>query len=128
MENLTAHQPVACTLDTEAWPRRLEWIADLNRAALIGARRQGRSLVLTYKPKYAAPVRELIRRERQCCAFLSFDLREAADDVTLVIGVPESAGDGIDAILAPFSATTASRSGCGCNPASGRKGDNHVCG
>lgn len=128
MENLTADQPVACTLDTEAWPRRLEWIADLNRAALIGARQQGRSLLLTYKPEHASRIRELIRREQQCCAFLAFDLQEAADAVTLVIGVPESAGDGIDAILAPFSATTASGSGCGCNPASGRKGDNHVCG
>lgn len=128
MENLTADLPVACTLDTEAWHGRLEWIADLNRAALIGARREGRSLVLTYKLEHAARARELVRRERQCCAFLSFDLKEAADDVTLVIGVPENAVDCIDAILAPFTATSARGHGCGCKPASERKGDSNVCG
>ena len=128
MEKATADRTVACTLDTEAWHGRLAWIADLNRAALIAARLEERSLVLTYRPDHAAPVREMVRRERQCCAFLSFDLKEATDAVTLVISVPEKVSDDIETILAPFMRAAAAEAGCGCSSALRAKGGDNVCG
>lgn len=127
MEEATDDRTVARTLDAEAWHGHLEWIAGLNRAALIAARREGRSLVLAYRPEHAAIVRELVRRERRCCAFLSFDFKEAAAAVALVIGVPERVSDDIETILEPFKATAAAEAGCGCSSALRENGGDDVC-
>lgn len=126
----TAHSadtPIACTLEAGELQERLEWITQLNRAALLGARREGLRLVLTYCPGYAERIREMVRREQQCCAFLGFDLKEEEKSVTLVIEAPRHAADTLDAIFEPFLGATPTNTGCGCPESSGEKGEDNGC-
>lgn len=120
--------PIACTLEAGEFGKRLDWIAELNRAALLDAQRKGRRLILTYRREHTDRVREMVRREQQCCGFLSFGLREHERSVTLVIRAPEGAADAFDAIFEPFLAASPRRGGCACAAVPSRKGeDNDSC-
>ena len=105
---MDAHQsppaPIACTLGAGAYQERLAWISEINRSALRRAQRDGARLILTYDPHVAARVREMVRREQECCAFLRFELDEGADELTLVVTAPEAARDFLNAIFDPFVA------------------------
>jgi hypothetical protein len=94
--------PIACMLDRGDFRERLAWIADLNREALLGERRDDLRLELTYMAQSLVRVRELVRRERQCCAFLDFELRAEADRVRLVVTAPEAARAAADLVFEPF--------------------------
>lgn len=99
MSNTT---PIVCTLTPGELRDRVAWITSLNRRALLSHRVRGRTLELTYARDAADDVRELVRREEKCCAFLRFAVREEADAVRLKIEVPRRARDGVDALVAPF--------------------------
>lgn len=90
--------PIACTLSSPDFQARLEWIARLNADALREYHRNGLQLELIYASEAALRVRELVRGERRCCAFLTFTLQESQDSVALTIEVPES-GRGIAEIV-----------------------------
>jgi hypothetical protein len=96
---------VACTLGAADYKHRLAWIAELNTAALHDYRRAGARIELTYHPSAEARVRELVRREQQCCPFLDFSVRREDDVVMLEITGPEDVGDAADALFAPYTAT-----------------------
>jgi hypothetical protein len=108
--------PVACTLGAGDFRQRLAWIADLNRDALRAQRRDGLRLELSYAPAALDRVREMVARERDCCAFLTFDLQQEADAVRLVIEAPDGARDALDAVFEPFEARE-SGAVCGCSSA-----------
>ncbi|MEQ8393713.1 hypothetical protein [Thalassobaculum sp.] len=109
--------PIACTLKSGDFRQRLAWMAALNRDALRTRLRDGRRLELTYAPDAVDRVSEMVRREQQCCAFLSFTLHREADAIRLVIEAPEAAADSLDAVFEPFEAPVAAAGGCGCGPA-----------
>src|ERR671919_1304737 len=111
--------PIACTLGSADFRQRLAWIADLNRDALRAQRREGLRLELTYAPAALDRVREMVARERNCCAFLTFDLQQEADAVRLVIEAPEDARDVLDAVFEPFQAREPAAAVCGCSSAGG---------
>ena len=94
--------PIACTLGAGAYQERLAWIAELNRSALRGAQRQGARLILTYDPRVATRVHEMVRREQECCAFLQFELNEGRSGLMVVITAPEPTRDALDAMFDPF--------------------------
>ena len=93
---------LACTLDADDYRRRLALIADLNRSRLREAELEGRVLRLTYAAEAAERVRDLIRLEQACCAFLRFGVTSEADTITLCDEAPASAGREAGALLAPF--------------------------
>jgi hypothetical protein len=109
--------PIACTLDVGDFKERLAWIADLNRRALVGSRRNGLRLELTYAPHALEDVRELVRHEQQCCAFLDFDLRADSDAIRLVVTAPEAAREAAELVFEPFQSKDAvtSTGSCGCS-------------
>lgn len=111
--------PVACTLGTRDFRQRLAWIADLNRDALRAQRRDGLRLELTYARAALDRVREMVAREQDCCAFLTFHLQQEPDTVRLVIEAPEDARDALDAVFEPFQAREPAATVCGC-PSAGR--------
>jgi hypothetical protein len=51
-------------------------------------------------------VRDLVHREKECCAFLSFRLIELRDEIQLTISLPLEARDAADVLFAPFLAGT----------------------
>ena len=109
--------PIACTLGSGDFRQRLAWIADLNRDALRAQHREGLRLALTYASAALDRVREMVARERDCCAFLTFELQHEAGTVRLVIEAPEEARDALDVVFEPFQARDPAATGCGCSPA-----------
>jgi hypothetical protein len=91
-------------------------IADLNRDALRSQRRDGLRLELVYAPAALDRVREMVVREQDCCAFLSFDVCEEKDAIRLIIEAPETAPDALDDVFEPFQARGPAASACGCSP------------
>lgn len=103
----------ACSLDARAFEDRVRWIAELNSQHLRRRTRHGATVVLAYAVAARAQIDELIHRERECCAFLEFAVRDAADEVELHITVPPHAIDQADSLLQPFHGT-ASTAATGC--------------
>jgi hypothetical protein len=106
--------PVACTLAAGDYKARIAWIADLNAASLRAHRRDDLRLELTYALDAGDRVREMMRREQACCAFLTFEVCEARDEVRLTIVAPERARDAVDGVFAPFLPAAAAPTGCAC--------------
>ena len=101
----TANTPIACTLTATDFKERVVWIRDLNRAALRGSAREGLVLRLTYDAGRAADVREFVRRESACCAFLRFEMGDAPDGIRVTVTAPEEAREAAETIFADFAAT-----------------------
>ena len=106
--------PVACTLASGALKDRLVSISTLNRNALQKYERRDLVLELTYALEARARVREMVRNERTCCAFLDFDLRETGNEVRLTIKAPERAREAADALFEQFVANAPAPSSCAC--------------
>jgi hypothetical protein len=94
--------PIACTLGGNDYHERLAWIAQLNRDGLRSHRRDATTLELRYAGTVRDRVRQLVRQEAECCAFLAFTVNESADQVSVTISVPERATQMADDLLAPF--------------------------
>jgi hypothetical protein len=95
-------QPIACTLTAGDLRDRLAWIATLNRDAQRGYGRSALTLRLRYDPQAVQQVRELMRQEEACCAFLTFEMHEETDAVTLTIKAPEEARSMVNALFEAF--------------------------
>ncbi|MFL5493631.1 MAG: hypothetical protein ACJ8DC_04510 [Gemmatimonadales bacterium] len=96
--------PIACTLAPGDYRDRLAWIAELARDALLGSRRRGSVLELRYAPEAADRVREMVRKEQACCAFLNFELEETPREIRLTIRAPAGARGAIAMIFGQFLA------------------------
>ena len=94
--------PIACTLQGGSYHERLAWIAELARDGLRDHSRTDLVLDLTYAAEVAGRVREMIRKEEECCAFLSFELTETNDEVRLTITAPENAREVADGLFEQF--------------------------
>jgi hypothetical protein len=93
----------------------MSWITDLNCDALLGSRRNDLQLELTYETRAIANVRELVRREQECCAFLTFDLRWREGVLQLLISAPEDARAAAEILFEPFQSKEISLgASCGC--------------
>jgi hypothetical protein len=99
-----ADAPIACTLPADTYRQRLDWIAQLTRDGLRSHHRHDLTLELRYASDVADRVRELVRKEEQCCAFLRFELAEHNGDILLTITAPERARDAVDLLFAQFVA------------------------
>jgi hypothetical protein len=100
--------PIACTLDAGDFKTRSEQIETLASRHLRHVSREPLSIELTYATEALPELRDLVRKEMECCAFLDFDLREANDSVRLRITAPEAARDAADTLFAHFAPPTKS--------------------
>ncbi|MGO7134920.1 hypothetical protein [Rhizobium leguminosarum] len=95
--------PIACTLDANEFKARTELIRTLTSRHLRQATRTALRLNLTYAPESLSEVRELVRKEQACCAFLTFDLRHDATGVFVNITAPQAAAAAADDLFAHFA-------------------------
>ena len=95
----TPDVPIACTLTPDAYRARLRTIAELTRDALRRVERDGDVLDLRYAATAAHRVRALVEQERACCAFLTFEVHEHADEVQVLVTVPPEARAAIAEVL-----------------------------
>jgi hypothetical protein len=91
--NCGSEAPLACTLQGGDYEERLAWIAELARDGLLDVRREALRLDLRYSTKAAERVRDMVRKEQECCAFLDFELSENEEGLRLTITAPERARD-----------------------------------
>lgn len=56
-------------------------------------------LDLKYAPAAAERVREMVLKEKACCAFLTFDLHEDYREIRLTITAPEAAREAANALF-----------------------------
>jgi hypothetical protein len=105
--------PISCTLTGETLNDRLTWIAHLTRDSLRGYERQGLVLELRYDAEAADRVRDMVRKEQECCAFLRFAVCEGAGDIRVTITAPEAAREAADRLFEPFVASAPTQSRCG---------------
>jgi hypothetical protein len=107
--------PVACTLAPGDFSDRVEAIAALNRDALQRYTRDDLALDLVYASMASPRVRDMVRREQECCAFLRFDVLEDANAVRVRITAPETARSVASSLFEQFiSKADASTPACGC--------------
>jgi hypothetical protein len=95
-------QLIACTLAGRDLQDRLALIAALTRDALRGYERADLTLKLRYAIEAAPRVQEVVRTERACCPFLSFEVHVQANEVWLAIKAPEEVQKNIDTLFRPF--------------------------
>ena len=100
------NQPIACTLGDDELRDRRAWIAELTRDALRRHQRDDLVLYLYYLPDAAIRVHEMVRLERACCAFLTFEIAERPDHVLLTIAAPEAAREAASAMFGQFISPT----------------------
>ena len=106
--------PIACTLTPGDYKARLAWIADLSRDALRSQVRRDLELELVYSADAAERVRDMVRNEQDCCAFLTFDLSQRQDEIRLTIKAPERAREVADMLFGQFLSSAEGHTGCGC--------------
>ena len=94
--------PIMCTLSGNNLQERLAAIVALMRDALQGFERRGLVLDLRFAGAAAERVREMVRKEKDCCSFLNFDLREVEQEVHLTIRAPEVAREAADFLFQQF--------------------------
>lgn len=98
--------PIACRLDAHEIKARTELIRTLTSRHLRQASRTALRLNLTYAPEALSEVRDLVRMEQACCAFLTFDLTHDATGVFVTITAPQAAAaDDLFTHFAPASFT-----------------------
>ena len=98
----TEAAPIVCTLTPGNFKSRMEWIGDLARDGLTAHRRDGLTLHLTYALAAADRVREMVRQEQECCAFLGFAVREDAGAMRVTITAPETARETAEMLFQQF--------------------------
>ena len=92
--------PIACTLTPAALADRGEWLRRLGAASLLDGRRIDGGLELRFAGAAEDEVREWVRAERECCAFLSFDVERTGDDLRLEVAGPAGSEPVFDGLLA----------------------------
>jgi hypothetical protein len=101
----TTQPAIACTLTADDYRERLKQITALARDALRSHDREGLTLTLRYDASAASRVREMVRREQACCAFLDFTIREDASQVVVNVTAPEDARAAAETMFEQFVAT-----------------------
>ena len=102
---LSNAQPIACTLTAGNFKDRMSWIGELTRDALRSHERQDLVLDLRYAPQAADRLREMVRKEQECCSFLTFAIREGLDEIRVTITAPEAARKAADELFERFVAS-----------------------
>lgn len=95
--------PIACTLDAGNSKFRTAQIEDLASRHLRSVSRKPLSVELTYATEASSELRDIVRKETQCCPFLNFDLAESPDGIRLKITAPGAARDAADTLFAHFA-------------------------
>lgn len=101
--NVGRAAPIACTLTPGDFKQRVQWIRGLAQNALRQAHRNDLTLYLTYDRSAADQVRDMVRKEEACCAFLGFQLHEDAGGVHLAVTAPEAARAAAEDLFAHFA-------------------------
>ena len=95
--------PIACTLNASGLAERGEWLERLGAKSLLDGRRTAEGLALRFDASAEDEVRSWVEAERECCAFLGFDLEPADDVLRLRVTGPRGSEPILDGLLAALT-------------------------
>jgi hypothetical protein len=99
--------PIACTLTPAAMADRGQWLRRLGASSLLAGERHDARLELRFRAAAEGEVREWVRAEQECCAFLSFELERGDGELRLEVAGPPGAEPVLDGLLAALDGTSA---------------------
>ncbi|MCA1648204.1 MAG: hypothetical protein LC797_23010 [Chloroflexi bacterium] len=90
--------PIACSLTPGEYAERFHEFRRLFTTSLQDSRREPTRLFLRLDAAKAheADVRDLLRREQECCPFFSFDVQLGGDVLLVEAQVPDGADECLD--------------------------------
>lgn len=99
--------PVVCSLGAGDLKQRLAVIGELGAESLIGRRRDGGRHLLRFRSDSRTRERleDIIRAERECCAFLDLALEHEDNYLVLSVAAPEAGQATADGFALAFGAT-----------------------
>jgi len=108
--------PIACTLSLEAMAPRVARIRSLAKRHLRAYRLADSSLQLIYDTAALDELRQIVSLEKECCAFLDFEIRTRVDAIELRIAGPDQEGGDTQWVFSQFlpEAQTTTASTCAC--------------
>jgi hypothetical protein len=91
---------LACSLSADERTERGRELRELARRALAGRDREERAVVLTYRaaPEVEEALRDVIRREAECCPFLDLELVSGERELSLRVSAPAAGEEMLDLI------------------------------
>jgi hypothetical protein len=97
--------PVVCSLGAGDLQQRLAAIAELGAESLIDRRQVGARHLLRFRSETRTRERleDIIRAERECCAFLDLSLEDEAGELILSVAAPEAGQATADGFAAAFA-------------------------
>jgi len=92
---------IACTLSPGDYAERLRAFRRLFAASLRGVRREPTHLPLTFEDGAGreGELRDLLRREQECCPFFGFAVAAAGDALVVEVTVPDGAEECLDDLV-----------------------------
>ena len=93
-------EPIACTLSAGGQAVRREEAATLMRRALVGREPIEGGVRLRFRGESEQELRELLRRERECCPFFGFSLAAGGPELVLEATAPPEARELLDELFA----------------------------
>jgi hypothetical protein len=97
--------PIACTLDASERPQRERDIRGLGRDALLSVDRGALIATLRFRPEPGVRerVEAIAAAEGDCCGFLSFEVADAHEAITLTIVAPEGGEPMLEELASMFA-------------------------
>jgi hypothetical protein len=88
-----SEHPVACSLTGREQAERAAEARDLIDEALVSREVTEHGLRLRFRgaSETRAAVRDLVRREKECCPFFDFEIAEAGSEFTMMVSAPSEA-------------------------------------
>ncbi len=88
-----SEQSAACSLTGREQVERAAEARDLIDGALVAREVTEHGLRLRFRgaPETRAAVRDLVRREKECCPFFDFEIAESCSELTMTVSAPSDA-------------------------------------
>jgi hypothetical protein len=118
---MTDPKPIACSLGASDLQQRLDQIAEVGAASLIGRDSEGGTHTLRFRrdPTTRRRLEEIVVAEAGCCSFLDLELTELDGELILMLGAPKDGQSVADGLAAAFGAGRASSPADAQSPSAG---------
>ena len=93
-------EPIACSLSAEGQSERRDEAAALLERALIAREPVDGGVRLRLRRDSEDELRDLVRREQECCPFFRFSFRDEGPELVLDATAPEEARELLDELFA----------------------------
>jgi MerR family transcriptional regulator, copper efflux regulator len=93
-------EPIACSLSAEGQEERRDEAAALMQRALVAREPLDGGVRLRLRRDSEGELRDLVRREQECCPFFRFSFREEGGELVLDATAPAEARELLDELFA----------------------------